>query len=104
MIFTAKSTDKNNFAEQKVFSALANLQDADFTAFYRQQFATINRREKNEYEIGFLIADHRNNLSLIALLFHFIGFFDFRMLKYRRMNACPPVYHLIQVSNKYFFN
>ena len=48
-------------AEEKIFNALAKLDDSDYTIFYSQEFTAINPRENNEYEIDFLIADHRNN-------------------------------------------
>jgi hypothetical protein len=52
----------NNHAEEKVFNALSKLPDSDFTTFYSQQFTSINSNEKNEYEIDFILADHRNNV------------------------------------------
>jgi hypothetical protein len=48
-------------SEEKVFKALSQLPDKDFTTFYNQQFTSVNQYEKNEYEIDFIIADHRNN-------------------------------------------
>jgi hypothetical protein len=51
----------DNSAEEKVFNALSKLPDADFTTFYSQEFTAINPRENNEYEIDFIIVDHRNN-------------------------------------------
>lgn len=55
------SFNNNNPAEEAVFNALAKLPDSDFTTFYNQQFTSINPREKNEYEIDFLVVDHRGN-------------------------------------------
>ena len=52
----------NNHAEEKVYNALSKLPDGDFTTFYGQQFTSINSNEKNEYEIDFILADHRNNV------------------------------------------
>ena len=48
-------------SEEKVFKALSQLPDEDFTTFYNQQFTSVNQYEKNEYEIDFIIADHRDN-------------------------------------------
>lgn len=52
----------NNSAEEKVFNALSKLPDSDFTTFYSQQFTSINSSEKTEYEVDFILVDHRNNV------------------------------------------
>jgi superfamily I DNA and RNA helicase len=64
MIFPSIFPQKNNysFAEEKIFNALSTLDDNDYTIFYNQEFTAINPREKNEYEIDFIIADHRNGV------------------------------------------
>ncbi|MFD2891191.1 UvrD-helicase domain-containing protein [Flavobacterium chuncheonense] len=59
MIYPA-TYQNNNSAEEKVYNALAKLPDEDFTIFYNQQFTSIHPAEKNEYELDFIIADHRN--------------------------------------------
>ncbi len=66
MIYPPKFTTDNT-AERKVYEVLAKLPDADFTTFYNQQFTSVHPRERNEYEIDFIIADHRNN-KLNAIL------------------------------------
>ena len=51
-------------SEEKVFKALSELPDEGFTTFYNQQFTSVN-----QYEIDFIIADHRNNrLNSIIVL------------------------------------
>jgi ATP:corrinoid adenosyltransferase len=64
MIFptTFPYKDKYSHAEEKIFNELAKLNDEDFTIFYAQEFTAINQTEKNEYEIDFIIADHRNGV------------------------------------------
>lgn len=61
MIYPNQFNKKNEFAEEKVFHALSKLPDSDYTTFYSQEFTSINLREKNEYEIDFIVVDHRNN-------------------------------------------
>lgn len=61
MIYPQKFNKSNSHAEEKVFLALSNLPDSDFTTFFSQEFTAINSREKNEYEIDFIVVDHRNN-------------------------------------------
>lgn len=61
MIFPAKFNKPDEPAEEKVFNALSKLPDSDFTTFYSQEFTSINSREKNEYEIDFIVVDQRNN-------------------------------------------
>jgi len=61
MIYPNQFNKKNEFAEEKVFHALSKLPDSDYTTFYSQEFTSINQREKNEYEIDFIVVDHRNN-------------------------------------------
>jgi hypothetical protein len=62
MIFPTEFPAKENYshAEQKIFNVLSKLDDNDYTIFYNQEFTSINPRENNEYEIDFIIADHRN--------------------------------------------
>lgn len=67
MIFPEKFTKTDEPAEEKVFKALSKLPDSDFTTFFSQEFTAINSREKNEYEIDFIVVDHRNN-KLNAIL------------------------------------
>jgi ATP:corrinoid adenosyltransferase len=63
MIFPTEFPIKENYskAEEKIFNALSKLDDSDYTIFYSQEFSSINPRESNEYEIDFIIADHRDN-------------------------------------------
>ncbi len=61
MIFPAKFNKTDEPAEEKVFNALSKLPDADFTTFYSQEFTAIHPRENNEYEIDFIVVDHREN-------------------------------------------
>ncbi|RAR73703.1 nuclease-related domain-containing DEAD/DEAH box helicase [Flavobacterium aciduliphilum] len=61
MIYPTKFNKPEEPAEEKVFNALSKLPDSDFTTFYSQEFTSINPREKNEYEIDFIVVDHRNN-------------------------------------------
>lgn len=63
MIFPPFFPKKESYshAEGKIFNSLSQLNDEDFTIFYNQEFSSINPREANEYEIDFIIADHRNN-------------------------------------------
>jgi hypothetical protein len=67
MIFPNKFNKSDEPAEEKIFNALAKLPDSDFTTFYSQEFTSINPRENNEYEIDFIVVDHRNN-KLNAIL------------------------------------
>lgn len=67
MIFPHKFNKSDEPAEEKIFNALAKLPDSDFTTFYSQEFTSINPRENNEYEIDFIVVDHRNN-KLNAIL------------------------------------
>jgi hypothetical protein len=64
MIFPNTFPKKENYshAEEKIFNVLSQLDDNDFTIFYSQEFTAINSREKKEYEIDFIIADHRNGV------------------------------------------
>lgn len=63
MIFPNEFPKKENYshAEEKIFNVLSKLEDKDYTVFYNQEFSSINPRESNEYEIDFIIADHRND-------------------------------------------
>ena len=69
MIYPSEFPKKENYsrAEEKIFKELSKLPDEDFTTFYNQEFTSIHPREKNEYEIDFIVVDHRNN-RLNALL------------------------------------
>lgn len=64
MIFPNQFPKKENYshAEEKIFNELAKLNNEDFTIFYSQEFTAINSKEKKEYEIDFIIADHRNGV------------------------------------------
>jgi ATP:corrinoid adenosyltransferase len=61
MIYPPEFTKTTEPAEEKVFNALSKLPTDDFTTFYSQEFTSINHLEKNEYEIDFIVVDHRNN-------------------------------------------
>lgn len=61
MIYPKNIKESKN-AEYKVFQVLKNLPDEDYTVFYNQEFVSDNlSKEKLQYEIDFIIVDHRNN-------------------------------------------
>ena len=61
--------DNENQAERTVFDALNKLPKDQFDVFFGRKFAAVERGEKVEYEIDFLIADLRGGKvqALIAL-------------------------------------
>ena len=61
--------DNQNQAERTVFDALNKLSKDQFDVFFGRKFAAVERGEKVEYEIDFLIADLRGGRvqALIAL-------------------------------------
>ena len=61
--------DNTNVAEKAVFDALKKLPMDQFDVYFGRKFAAIERGEKVEYEIDFLIADLRGGRvqALIAL-------------------------------------
>ncbi len=60
MIYPISIQESKN-AEYKVFQILKNLPDEDYTVFYNQEFISDSlSKEKLQYEIDFIIIDHRN--------------------------------------------
>lgn len=58
MIFPSEfPLDNTNVAEKAVYDALKKLPEDQFDVYFGRKFAAIERGEKVEYEIDFLIAD-----------------------------------------------
>jgi hypothetical protein len=61
MIFPTKFPPDGDDAEREGFDAFRKLPGRDFDVFYHVSFSAGSSREKNEYEVDFIVADLRNN-------------------------------------------
>lgn len=74
MIYPNQINTDSPESEKVLFKALAQLPDEDFTVFHNQEFVTdFMVRERIQYEIDFIIVDHRNGFFNSILILEVKG-------------------------------